>query len=281
MARLIVRHFDSPDDVFEAEGVRTESVDLGGVTVGRTVHQPGWRWSTHVKEFVGTDLCEARHVGVVLDGRLGTRLADGTETTAGPGDVFAIPPGHDGWVVGDEPLTVLEWSGVDEWLQPLGNRRVLASLLMTDIVDSTVHVQSLGDQRWRTLLAAHNDAVRAIVQQTGGREIDTTGDGFLVAYDSAARAVRAGVRIRDAVAELALTIRTAVHAGEIELAGSDVRGIVVHETARILGLAGPGDVLVSDATRLLAAGAGLSFIDRGRHHVKGIAGDIAVYAVQA
>src|SRR5687767_5945262 len=181
MARLIVRHFQEPDEVFEAEGVRTESVDLGGVTIGRTVHQPGWRWSTHVKQLVGTELCQARHVGVVLAGQLATQLADGTEMTAGPGDVFSVPPGHDGWVVGIEPLTVLEWSGVDEWLQPQGSRRVLAGLLMTDIVESTVHVQRLGDQRWRALLAAHNEAVRAIVQQTAGREIDTTGDGFLVA----------------------------------------------------------------------------------------------------
>lgn len=280
MARIVVKRFGEPDEVFEAEGVRTESVDLGGVTIGRTVHQPGWRWSTHVKHFVGTQLCQVRHVGFILTGELGAVLADGSQTTARAGEVFSIPPGHDGFVVGDELLTVIEWSGLDEWLRPPGSRRVLASLLMTDIVGSTEHVRRLGDQPWRATLAAHNDVVRSIVQQTDGREIDTTGDGFLIAYDSAARAVRAAARIRDAIADTGLAIRAAVHTGEVEIAGGDVRGIAVHETARMLSLSEAGEVLVSDATRLLSTGAGLRFADRGRHRVKGIDQELAVYALE-
>lgn len=280
MTSPTVRHFDDPDQLFEAQGVRTETLELGGVVIGRTTHEVGWRWSTHVKPLVGTEWCQARHIGIVVSGVLGARTVDGTDIEAGPGAVFAIPPGHDGWVVGDEPVVVIEWSGVDEWLRPIGSRRVMASLLMTDIVDSTVHVGRLGDQGWRSLLAAHDGAVRQIIEQTNGREVKATGDGFLVIYDGAARAVRAAARMRDAVSDVGLAIRTAVHAGEVELAAGDVHGIAVHETARILGLAAPGEVIVSEATRLLASGAGLRFTDRGRHQLKGIAEPVAVYALE-
>jgi class 3 adenylate cyclase len=279
LARLIVRRFDEPDESFDADDVRTDTIALGDVKIGLTRHQPGWRWSTHVKPLVGTESCRVRHAGVVLEGRLGVRTDEGEERTIGPGDAYLIPPGHDSWVVGDQQFVVVEWSGVDEWLRPMASRRVMASLVMTDIVDSTGHVQRLGDHRWRPLLAAHDETLRAIVQRTKGREIKATGDGFLVAYDGAVRAIRAAARMRDAAAELGLTIRTAVHAGEVEMAADDVHGIAVHETARILGLAGPGEVLVSDVTRLLAMGGGLTFSERGRHRLKGFDEKISLYAL--
>lgn len=279
MSRLIVRRFSQPDDVIRVEGVEEAAIDLGDVKIARTTHRPGWRWSTHVKHLVGTQMCQVRHVGFCFSGRMGVRLDDGEERVIEPGEAFSIPPGHDGWVVGDEPLVTVDWTGVAEWLAPVDSKRVLASLLMTDIVDSTGQLRRSGDRRWRAVLAEHDDRLRAVARNSGGHEIKSTGDGFLFAYDGAARAVRAAARMRDAAADLGLSIRAAVHAGEVEIVPNDVRGIAVHEVARILSASAPGEVLVSDVTRLLAAGGGLTFADRGRHRLKGFEDEVSLFAL--
>jgi class 3 adenylate cyclase len=280
MSELIVKRLAEPDETIRAKGVESRLVDLGGAKIAYDVHQPDWRWSTHVKPLVGTNSCEVRHVGYVVTGRMGVRLDSGEEVIIGPGEAFAIPPGHDGWVEGDEPLETLDWTGGEEWLRPADSVRVLASLVMTDIVDSTSQLRGMGDRRWREVLAGHNERMRAIAEASGARFTESTGDGFLFAFDGAARAVNAALRMVESAAAIEVPIRAAVNAGEIELVRGGVRGIAVHEVARILSVAGKGEVLVSDVTRVLAGGGGLSFQNRGSHSLKGFDEPMSLFSAQ-
>ena len=109
------KSLDSPDETRSFDHGKMEVVELGNVTVGRATFEPGWRWSEHVKPIAGTDSCQVPHVGYVISGRLGTAMDDGTEQEFGPGEAFVIPPGHDGWTVGEEPCIVLDFSGADEY----------------------------------------------------------------------------------------------------------------------------------------------------------------------
>jgi len=202
-----VKSFSEPDQVVDEAGVHEERLEFGELLVARTTHEPGWRWSTHIKPLVGTERCQARHVGVVISGRIAFELADGTIGEAGPDSVYDVPPGHDGWVVGAEPAIVVEWTGVREWLIPAHGERVLASLLFTDIVDSTLHADRLGDRAWRGLLAAHDEAIRELLAQGQGREVTTTGDGFLVLFEGPARAIGTALAIRARVRALGLELR--------------------------------------------------------------------------
>jgi class 3 adenylate cyclase len=156
--------------------------------------------------------------------------------------------------------------------------RVLATLLFTDIVGSTAQAAEMGDRRWRELLEKHHALVRRELQRFRGREVDTTGDGFLATFDGPARAVRCAAAIRDAVAGLGLAVRAGLHTGECELVGSGVAGIAVHLGARIAALAGAGEVLVSSTVKDLVAGSGLSFVDRGVHVLKGVPGEWRMFA---
>jgi len=158
--------------------------------------------------------------------------------------------------------------------------RVLATVLFTDIVDSTKHASAAGDQRWRSLLAAHDHAVRAEMVRYRGREIQTTGDGFLAVFDGPARAIRCALAIRDAVRALGLEIRVGLHTGEVELTDADVRGIAVHIGARIAALAEPGEILVSSTVKDLVIGSGIPFEDRGLHDLKGISDQWRVFRAQ-
>ena len=130
----------------------------------------------------------------------------------------------------------------------------------------------MGDTRWRTLLAEYNQAARDKIERFKGREIQTTGDGFLVIFDNPGRAVRGAAAMVDTAATYGLTARAGIHTGEVELQGDDVRGIAVHEAARILDIAEPGEVLVSGTVRDLAAGSGLEFAERGEFELRGIEG---------
>jgi class 3 adenylate cyclase len=275
MAEALSKSFDEPDEVVEFPYITSQIVELGDLTVGRFISQPGWRWSEHVRPTVGGSWCQARHVGIVISGTLGIDFPDGTKVEFGPGEVFDVPPGHDGFTVGDEPCVNVEWRGIRAWAGfPTGvHSRVLATLLFTDIVDSTPMAAKLGDARWRELLSEHFTAARAELERFGGREVQTTGDGLLATFEGPARALHCAAAIRRRAADSGLGIRTGVHVGEVELVGKDVRGVAVHEAARVMSAAGPGEILVSDLTRALAIGSGLRFEDRGTHELKGLEGE--------
>ncbi len=157
--------------------------------------------------------------------------------------------------------------------------RVLATVLFTDIVDSTRRAAELGDRRWRDVLEGHHTIVRDELGRLRGREIDTAGDGFLAAFDGPARAVRAACAVTAGVRRLGLEVRAGVHTGECEVMGSKLGGIAVHIGARVAALAGAGEVLVSSTVKDLVADSGLRFADRGLHALKGIPGEWHLFAV--
>jgi class 3 adenylate cyclase len=157
--------------------------------------------------------------------------------------------------------------------------RVLATVLFTDVVESTERVRELGDRNWRDLLEGFLDRVRDSVRRFRGREIDTAGDGMFATFDGPARAIRCAQSIRDAVAALGLTVRTGVHTGECEVSGDKVAGIAVHIGARVAASAAPGEILVSGTVKDLVAGSGLRFEDRGVRELKGMPGEWRLYAV--
>ena len=158
--------------------------------------------------------------------------------------------------------------------------RVLATVLFTDIVDSTRVATELGDRGWRELLEAHQALVRQCLERYGGREVKTTGDGFLAVFDGPTRAVGCAREIADAMPSLGIQVRAGLHTGEVELMGDDVGGIAVHVAARITALAGPGEVLASRTVRDLAVGSGIDFALFGRHPLRGVPDEWDVYGVR-
>ncbi|OBH65915.1 hydrolase [Mycobacterium colombiense] len=157
--------------------------------------------------------------------------------------------------------------------------RVLATVLFTDIVDSTRRAAEIGDRDWRALLDAHDAVVRAQLARFRGREVNTSGDGFLAMFDGPQRAIRCAMAIRDAVQALGIQVRAGLHTGECEVRGDDIGGIGVHIGARVSALAGPNEVLVSSTLRDLVIGSGLEFEERGAHQLKGVPGDWRLFAV--
>lgn len=277
--RRYVRSFSAPDELVEIEKLRSELIHLAGMSVSHDVHSPGWRWSSDVKPLVGTPSCELRHVGVVLRGRLHVALDDGYEFEVGQGDVMIIPAGHDAWVVGDEPYETIGWSGVRGWLGALevGLERVLVTLVMTDIVGSTSLAKRLGDRAWGELLAQFTESARDTIARYRGQLVELTGDGVLARFDGAVRAVRCAVALRAAAGELGIPIRAAVHTGEVEVAEGNLRGVALHENARILRFAEAGEILASATTRALANAPGLDFVDHGEHTLRGLEGTYQLY----
>jgi class 3 adenylate cyclase len=163
---------------------------------------------------------------------------------------------------------------------PVDVERVLATVLFTDIVGSTDKAEALGDQRWRNLLANHHAAVRRNLDRFRGREIKTTGDGFLASFDGPARGIKCACSIADEVRRLGIEVRAGLHTGECEVMGDDYGGIAVHIGARVAALAGAGEVLVSSTVRDLVAGSGLRFIDFGVRSLKGVQGEWRLFAVE-
>jgi class 3 adenylate cyclase len=157
--------------------------------------------------------------------------------------------------------------------------RVLATVLFTDIVASTEQASRLGDRQWRALLDEHNSLARRILEKFSGRLVKTTGDGLLATFDGPARAIRCGCAVREEVKQLGLEIRVGLHTGEVELGRDDIGGVAVHIAARVVALAGPGEVLVSRTVTDLVAGSGIEFQDRGEHELKGVPGMWRLYAV--
>ena len=280
--QLRSKNLDDPD---QARGLGRGSgtvVDLGrGVTIGRAVLQPGWRWSEDLQGVVGTPSCLVHHIQLVLSGQLGVRMDGGEDQVFGPTSVVEIPPGHDAWVVGNEPLELIDLSGNSrDFALPAPQSRSVLTMLMTDIVESTQAASRVGDAAWKQQLAAHNRIVRLQLDRFGGREVDTTGDGFLVAFASAEAALRCALVIRDAVAEAGVQIRAGVHTGEVDLVEDGrLRGIAVHETARIMASAAPGSVYASGLPRALAGAGRLRFVSTGTHTLKGFVHPVELFEV--
>jgi class 3 adenylate cyclase len=279
MSPRIVGDFSEPDRVGGVGGVRLEVLQFGDIAVTRITDPPGWRWSTHVKPIVGTESCQAHHVGVIVSGRLGVTLDDGTSWEVGPGQAFDFPPGHDGYTIGDEPVVAIEWVSATTWVEPREYARSLAALLFTDIVDSTLTAAAVGDRAWRGRLSAHDELVRRALASHAGREVKTTGDGFFAYFDGPGQALAAAQLIRSGVTDIGLAVRQGVHVGEVRIADGDVQGIAVHEAARVAAAAGAGEVFVSEVARALALGAGYSFEPRGQHELKGLDGPRTLYAL--
>ena len=158
--------------------------------------------------------------------------------------------------------------------------RVLATVMFTDVVSSTQRAVALGDRRWKDVLDAHDEAVREQLATFRGREVKTTGDGFLATFDGPARAIRCGHAIADAARQLGVDVRVGLHTGEIELRGEDIGGVAVHIGQRVSALAEPCEILVSSTVKDLVAGSGIQFDDRGEHELKGVPGMWHLYAAR-
>ena len=282
MVRLQRRELGEPDSVREIPFGRLETYDLGEYRFGRSVLQPGWRWSTSIKPIARTEWCEDHHVGYSISGACRVQMRDGAELLVGADQFYEIPAGHDSWVDGDEPWVTINWQPSTTLARHEGGDydRVVGTLLVTDIVNSTARASELGDGAWRDLLARHNLAVRTRLDRFRGREVATTGDGFIAIFDGAERAIRAAQEICRAASDLGLELRAGVHTGELELEGDNVRGVAVHIAARVSGLASAGEVLASWATRELLAGSDIGFTDRGLHELKGLSEPRRVYLVE-
>ncbi len=163
----------------------------------------------------------------------------------------------------------------------VANERILTTVLFTDIVGSTEHAVQVGDHRWRTLLDAHDKTVREQLRRHRGREINTTGDGFLACFDGPARAIDCAGEIIRTSREIGLGVRAGIHTGECERRGDDIAGLAVHIAARVGSLADPSEVLVSRTVTDLVAGSGITFEDRGEHSLKGIPDSWSLYAANA
>jgi class 3 adenylate cyclase len=277
--RLQRRKFSDSSDVRAIPHGRIEVVALDDTVVGRMTYEPGWRWSVDIGPVAGTELCQYHHIGLTLSGRLRAQMPDGTELEIGPGEVFEIPPGHDAWVVGDEAWVSVDFEAMRTYgkTRDATDERVLATIVFTDIVDSTRRAAELGPARWRDLVGEHNRTASLAIDRHRGRLVKTTGDGVLAQFEGAERAVRAAMGLRDAAHGLGLAVRAGVHTGEVQITSDDVRGIAVHAAARIMAVAGSDEILVSATVLDLVDGSGLTFEDAGLHELKGLTGPRQLY----
>jgi class 3 adenylate cyclase len=277
--RLQAKSFDTPDETRNLPKATADVVNVGEVAVGYAVWQPGWRWSSDLRPLAGTDWCENHHLGYAISGTLEVLTEKGDRLEIHGRSAFEIPPRHDAWVVGDEPFVTVEWTSSRVVGVPNEGpgSRVLATVLFTDIVNSTATLEKVGDVAWRELLLGHNTRMREVISDFRGREISTTGDGFLVVFDGATNAVRCGAALVRAAKALGIEIRVGIHTGEVEFIDDNVRGVAVHAAARVLSVAGPSEVVVSDTTHGLVEGSGLSFEDAGHHSLKGLSGQRQVF----
>lgn len=224
-----------------------------------------------------TDILPSIHVPTLVIHRTGDTTIDfdgGVALAEGIPDAKLVElPGTDHLpFVGDNPLRIvdeIEHFLTGEKSEPQADR-ILATLLFTDIVDSTARADAIGDERWRNLLYAHDTLVRTELDRFRGVEVKTTGDGFLARFDAPARAIRCALSITSAVVPLELEVRAGLHTGEIHLVQDDVEGISVHIAARVADLANPSDVVVSRTVKDLVAGSGIALEDYGIHALKGV-----------
>jgi class 3 adenylate cyclase/pimeloyl-ACP methyl ester carboxylesterase len=199
-----------------------------------------------------------------------------------PGARYVELPGADHlwWIEGDDFLDEIE-SFVTGSTVSYEPDRVLATVMFTDIVDSTARAAELGDRRWRDLVEEHDRLVRAHLERYRGREVKTLGDGFLATFDGPGRAIRCASEVREAVRSVGLEVRAGLHTGEVEVAGDDISGIAVNIGARVGAKAEPGEVLVSQTVKDLVAGSGVRFGDRGEHDLKGVPGAWRLWTVES
>jgi class 3 adenylate cyclase len=209
----------------------------------------------HRKDDVDVNVAESRWIAGQIPGAKFVELS---------GDAHTLWAGDTDSVV-DEIQEFL--TGTSRGAEP---DRVLATVLFTDIVGSTLKATELGDRRWGELLERHHAVVRRHLERFAGHEIDTAGDGFFASFDGPARAIRAACAIREGVEQLGIEIRAGLHTGECERMQEKISGIAVHTGARVAGRAEPGEVLVSQTVKDLVAGSGISFEDRGKHELKGV-----------
>jgi len=277
--RSIVRRFDEADERNEFDEGFVDLVSVGGVTFGQETLTPSWRWSKHVRPIAGTERCEFHHVGYQLSGRWIVEDRDGFQLEVKPGDIFDTPPGHDAWVIGDEPCVTIDFQGIADWAVRGPSLRTLTTVLFTDIVDSTGTISRIGDVAWRTLKSQYDEKVSAALASHEGTLVDTSGDGSLARFGSAAAAVKAARAIVVVAERVGLPTRAGIHTGEVELKENEISGMTVHIGARVMALAGPGEVLVTSTTRDLTIDSGYSFEEKGTYELKGVSGARTVYAV--
>jgi pimeloyl-ACP methyl ester carboxylesterase len=161
----------------------------------------------------------------------------------------------------------------------IGGERILATVLLTDIADSTKRAEAMGDRRWRELLDAHNSIFRRELARFRGAEVKTLGDGFLATFDGPGRAIHCSLALIAAVRSLGIEIRAGLHTGEVEVGGNDVRGIAVHVAARVAALAKPNECLVTRTVKDLVAGADIRFTEHGKRDLKGLAEPVDLFSV--
>jgi hypothetical protein len=262
MGRIAHRNLDTPDEVLEFPRLRVNLVRVGSLTIGRGIVEPGFRWSTHVRTEADEPFCQVHHLQMLLSGRFAVEMADGEHVEIEPGEVFDVPPGHDAWVVGDEPAVLLDFLGnIDQLGRPTTTDRMVTTLVMTDIVDSTATASRLGDNTWKQLMAEHNRLVRSRLERRG--------------------AIRCAMSIRDATAGIGLPVRIGVHTGEIELLPGDIGGVAVHAAARVMALGGASDIMVSSSTRSLVDDDALHFESTGEQELKGLSAPLGVFALMS
>jgi class 3 adenylate cyclase len=215
----------------------------------------------------------------------GLRAAESSRALAQviPGAQLVELPGRDYFPFsGDADAVAAE---VEEFVTgaraPVPVQRVLTTIFFSDIVGSTAQATRLGDQEWRRRLDLHDAAMRRQFERFGGREVNTTGDGFIASFDAPAQAIRCGLATCEAARETGVEIRVGIHSGEAEQRGSDLGGIAVHIAARVLAAADPGTVFVSSTVKELVTGSGLAFRDRDVHELKGVPDSWRLFEVLA
>jgi class 3 adenylate cyclase len=282
MPRLQSRSFATADDIRTFPNGRADVVQLNETAVGYGVYEPGWRWSNDNAAVAGTPLCQLHHVGYAVSGVIHVTTDDGQDAEIRGNSVYEIPPGHDAWVVGDEPFVTIDWTSARTFgLAPEGvGEGVIVTILFTDIVDSTATAHRIGDVAWRAQLQIHNARLREHLNAYRGREVKTTGDGLLAVFDRPAQAIRCAQAMVTTARAMDLPIRVGIHTGEVEFVGDDARGLAVHTAARVMSLGGPDDVIVSSTTRDLLEGSGIRLEDAGEHELKGLPGVRRIFRLE-
>ena len=281
MGSMQRKSLEMPDETRPLPHGQTDIWNLGDFVVGRIQFEPGWRWSKDVKPIAGTDWCEYHHLGLMMEGTIHYVTPEGLEMEVTPGMLFEILPGHDAWVVGDTPVVQFDFAGMRTFALPAASRseRILATLVCTDVVDSTATAQRVGPAAWRTMLTELNAASRRQIDKYRGKVAANTGDGLISLFDGAERAVRCAMALSEEATKLGLQLRCGVHTGEVELLPDNVRGVAVHIVSRVTAVGGPGEVLVSGTTYELVADSDLRFEDRGMHELKGVTGARQIWAL--